>query len=76
MQTYLVTADFVYEHDRHGKPYGWGVAKYASPEYLYGDDAVRSMYGISPENSYQAIYDRVKELFPHADGKVIAKLIK
>ena len=24
MQTYIVTEDFVYPHDRHGREYGWG----------------------------------------------------
>lgn len=29
MQTYLSIADIVYTLDKHGDPYGWGVAKYA-----------------------------------------------
>ena len=29
-------ADFEYNIDRHGNPYGWGVARYTTPEALYG----------------------------------------
>ena len=32
----VVIADFEYNIDRHGRPYGWGVARYTVPERLYG----------------------------------------
>ncbi|HIS73224.1 MAG TPA: hypothetical protein IAD43_10010, partial [Candidatus Scatomorpha pullicola] len=32
MQTYITVTDFEYLRDRHGKPYGWGVARYALTE--------------------------------------------
>ena len=32
MQSYVCIADFVYMQDRYGRPYGWGVAEYATPE--------------------------------------------
>ena len=36
MQSYVCIADFVYMQDRYGRPYGWGVAEYATPEELSG----------------------------------------
>lgn len=38
MQSYVCIADFVYMQDRYGRPYGWGVAEYATPEELFGYD--------------------------------------
>lgn len=36
MAGYVVIADFEYKYDRQGNPYGWGVARYTTPEALYG----------------------------------------
>lgn len=51
MQTYLCIADFIYERDRHGKPYGWGVALYSTPEAQFGCELVSSAYRRPPEES-------------------------
>ena len=51
MQTYLTVGDFVYMQDKHGKPYGWGIAKYTTPEELFGYDFVTSAYGSEPVES-------------------------
>lgn len=55
MQTYVCVSDFVYEKDKSGKPYGWGVARYCTPETLYGYDFVRSSYRVKPEKSLQKL---------------------
>ena len=36
MQSYVCIADFVYMQDKYGRPYGWGVAEYATLEELLG----------------------------------------
>ena len=35
MQTYLSVADFDYATDKHGVPYGWGIARWTTPEAVY-----------------------------------------
>ena len=35
---YVLISDFVYDLDRHGKPYGWGVAEYATAERQQGQE--------------------------------------
>ena len=32
MQTYITIGDFVYSQDKFGRPYGWGIAEYTTPE--------------------------------------------
>lgn len=69
MQTYLTIADFVYPRDRSGKTYGWGVAKYAAPEALYGYEFITSAYHREPEDSKERILAHLRGLFPGAAPK-------
>ena len=39
MEKRLVIADFEYSIDRHDNRYGWGIARYTTPETLYGPSA-------------------------------------
>ena len=32
MQTYITIGDFVYSQDKFGRPYGWDIAEYTTPE--------------------------------------------
>ena len=75
MLTYLCIEDFEYELDRHGAPYGWGVARYTTPEALYGRKLVRSAYRRKPEESLERIVKHLAGLLP-ADKKKIAHLVK
>ena len=54
MQSYVCIADFVYMQDRYGRPYGWGVAEYATPEELFGYDLITSAYQRDPQESERA----------------------
>ena len=38
---YIVTEDFIYPHDKHGKEYGWGWALLTTPEARFGKEADR-----------------------------------
>lgn len=51
MQTYVNIADFVYMQDKYGRTYGWGVAKYSTPEKLFGYETVTSAYKREPQES-------------------------
>ena len=75
MLTYLCIQDFEYELDRHGHPYGWGLARYTTPEALYGRKLVRSAYRRTPEESLRRITAHLAEVLP-AKEKEILRLIK
>ena len=69
----IVTEDFVYPRDRHGKPYGWGWSLLTTPEALYGRDACRCHR--SPEASYERLRDHFRQLLPTATDKQLRTLI-
>lgn len=76
MQTYVCISDFEYMRDKYGNQYGWGVARYSTPENMFGYDAITSAYSREPEESKARIFNHIKELFPQAAEKDILKLIK
>ncbi len=51
MQTYLCISDFEYMRDKYGRVYGWGVARYSTPETLFGYDLITSAYSREPIES-------------------------
>lgn len=76
MQTYVCVADFEYMRDKYGKQYGWGVARYSTPEELFGYEAVTSAYSREPAESLERILDHLKNVLPEADGARLLKMIK
>lgn len=75
MQTYICVSDFVYEKDKQGKPYGWGVAEYAAAESLLGADVARGAYRFKPEKSYELIFEHLRKLLPAASENQLEKFI-
>lgn len=74
MATYIVTENFVYPCDKHGKEdYGWGWSLLSTPEALYGREACRC--DCTPEESYQRLFKHFKSILPEATDKQINKLI-
>lgn len=75
MQTYICVSDFVYDRDKLGRPYGWGIAEYATPESLLGDDSVRSAYKFRPSRSYELMFEHLRALLPYASEDDIEKVL-
>lgn len=75
MQCYVTTADFVYQTDRHGKPYGWGVARYAVPERFFGSDFADTIYSRTPEESKARMLAYLAGQFPNVPEKALLRLI-
>ena len=73
MATYIVTEDFVYPKDRHGKQYGWGWSLLTTPEALCGKDFCKSKR--TPEESFQRLYEHFRKMLPEATDKQIERLI-
>ncbi|MCM1167323.1 MAG: hypothetical protein NC299_16275 [Lachnospiraceae bacterium] len=75
MQTYINVADFEYMLDAHGNQYGWGVARYTTPEEQFGAEFVCSAYGREPSESKERIFEHLRGLLPNADERLLLKMI-
>ena len=63
----------VTSYDREGKRYGWGVARYTTPELMYGEE----MFNVdrTPEKSLQRIITHLNKKLPYAAEWQIEKII-
>lgn len=77
MGLYACISDFEYNIDKHGNRYGWGLARYSTPEAMYGADFVRSaMQDRSPEESLNRLASRLKKAWSDATERQIFKLLR
>ncbi|MFR8334959.1 MAG: hypothetical protein ACLU9S_23465 [Oscillospiraceae bacterium] len=76
MQSYVCIADFVYMQDRYGRPYGWGVAEYATPEELFGYDLITSAYQRDPQESKERMMQHLSSILPGASVQQLTKILK
>lgn len=74
-QCYVVISDFVYERDRYGHPYGWGVAEYSTPEKWLGEPFSETVYLHEPQESYELLAVHLQSLLPRADEKDIRRFL-
>ena len=74
MGCYIVTEDFVYPQDKHGREYGWGWSLLTTPEQLLGREACLCQR--TPEETFQRIYNHFRKLLPEASERQMMKLIK
>lgn len=90
MGTHVCIADFEYLISKKGEPYGWGVARYCTPEAMYPDlfdsgsevkdmgegPSDKSMANTrTPEQSRQRIIAHLQGQFPDVEVKKFEKLI-
>ena len=75
MQTYVLITNFEYALDKHGREYGWGLARYGTPELLFGADWLADAYREEPTESRRRVYARLRELCPEATEKQLRKLL-
>lgn len=74
MGCHIVTEDFVYPHDRHGRQYGWGWSLLSTPERLFGREMCHP--DRTPEESRQRLQQHFEEIFPMLSAEQIARLLK
>ncbi len=74
MGTYIVTEDFVYPEDKHGKAYGWGWSLLTTPEALYGKEQCTCER--TPEESYTRLYKQLQSILPNATEKQLVKMLR
>jgi hypothetical protein len=75
MQTYVIISDFYYAMDRHGREYGWGIARYATPEARFGPNWLAEAYREDPAASRRQVYAHLQGLFPQATEKQLRRLL-
>ena len=75
MGTHVVIADFEYNFTRNGERYGWGVARYCTPEALFGENLLDACEGRTPQESQEAILQHLAHILPNANRKDLEKLI-
>ena len=75
MRGYITTTDFEYALDGKGNPYGWGIARYATPESHFGADFTDKVYARTPEQSARRILDHLEKLLPQATPAQLRALL-
>ena len=73
MGCYLVTEDFVYPQDKHGRDYGWGWSLLTTPEQLYGREACQCSR--TPAESLERMLTHLRQLLPEATERQVEKLV-
>ena len=74
MGCYIVTEDFVYPQDKHGREYGWGWSLLTTPEQLYGRQECLCLR--TPEESYERLYAHLRQLLSEATDNQIQRLLR
>lgn len=69
----IVTEDFIYPHDRHGKRYGWGWSLLTTPEALLGREACCP--DCTPEESYSRLTEHFRKMLPDVSSTTIRRLL-
>lgn len=69
----IITEDFVYPTDKHGREYGWGWSLLTTPESLLRDICQCER---TPQESFERMKAHLSKLLPEATEKQIEKLIK
>jgi len=75
-QCYVLIDDFVYQQDRFGRPYGWGVAEYSTPEKWLGAAFTERVYRRAPAESREIVLERLAALCPRAEEKALRRFLR
>lgn len=75
MRTFVVIADFEYRIDRYGQPYGWGLARYSTPEVLFKPTRLRAAACFKPDVSLERVCRHLSYYLPGATLEEIESLI-
>ena len=70
----IVTEDFVYPRDQHGREYGFGWSLLTTPELLLGRESC--LCDCPPEESLQRMTAQLHQILPRATERQIMKMLK
>ena len=74
MGAYLIIADFEYKYRHDGTRYGWGLARFTTPEALF-DTLFDGIDDINPEDAHRELAEHLHKRLPFASDKQIEQLI-
>lgn len=74
MGCYIVTEDFIYPTDRHGREYGWGWSLLTTPEALFGREACHP--GCTPQESRERLLCQLRKILPDVSARQLDSLLK
>ena len=72
----MIISDFRYMIDKDGREYGWGVAEYSTPEHFMGDSFRQNVYQCTPKESYEILFEHLRDILPGADEEDIKRFLK
>ena len=77
MGTHVCIADFEYLISKKGEPYGWGLARYCTPEAMYPElfPIKERVDGRTAKQSRKRILDHLCHILPDVERRKIEKLI-
>lgn len=75
MSANIVVADFEYNYDKEGKRYGWGVARYCTPEDFFGEEAFTEALRRTPDESYERMMAYLRQRLTWTDEEKIRKIL-
>lgn len=75
MSTDVVILGFDKALDAFGRPYGWGISRYAAAEAALGE-RVAERYGEPPETSFGRMRDHLLRLCPGAESAAVERLLR
>ena len=74
MACYIITEDFVYPRDKHGREYGFGWSLLTTPERLLGHEGCHCPR--TPQESHDLMQRHLTALLPQATARQIQRLLK
>lgn len=74
MGGWLIISDFEYKYTKRGERYGWGVARYSTPELTFNNNFNENKF--SPEESLERLVKALKQRWPGACRKQALELLK
>lgn len=76
MMCYVNIADFEYAKSKAGKEYGWGLARYTTPEAFFGEEFTSRVYARSPEESKARLMEHLTRKFPRVKIEALEGLLR
>ncbi len=73
MGCHIVTENFIYPRDSHGRKYGWGWSLLTTPEMLLGREACHTDH--TPEESRARLIGHFRKILPQAGDRQLDSLL-
>ena len=73
MGGWIIISDFEYKKTKKGERYGWGVARYSTPEIIFESEILETYN--TPEESLDILIKKMKKIFPFSTRSGWEKLL-